>query len=368
MSYKISILGIRGIPARYGGFETFAEHLACFLAYKGWEVTVYCQEDSGNSIWESTWQGIRRVHVPVSVSGSLGTIVFDGKAVFHALSQEGIFLTLGYNTAIFSALHRLKGQANIFNMDGVEWRRAKWGVLAKTWLRINERIACWVGNHLIADHPEIKKHLLPQVDSEKITMIPYGGQKIVSADADLLKPYGVTSNHFSLVVARPEPENSLLEIVQAFSARHRNHFLVVLGNFLPDDNKYHNEVMSAASDEVLFLGGIYDADIVSCLRFHSRFYVHGHQVGGTNPSLVEALGAGCAVLAHDNVYTRWVAGSAAMYFEGATSLADLFDNLLSANDKILEMKTASRGRFDQQFTWPKVLDSYHELLLRHYPT
>jgi glycosyltransferase involved in cell wall biosynthesis len=190
----------------------------------------------------------------------------------------------------------------------------------------------------------------------------------VSADADLLKPYGVTANNFSLVVARPEPENSLLEIVQAFSYCQRDHYLIVLGNLTPKNNKYHDNVMSVASNEVLFLGAIYDADIVDSLRLHSRFYLHGHRVGGTNPSLVEALGAGCAVIAHDNIYTRWVAGSAAVYFKDEASLTKLFDSMLLDTDTILEMKAASCDRFGQQFTWTKVLDSYHELLTRYYPT
>ncbi|MGL4315968.1 MAG: DUF1972 domain-containing protein, partial [Pseudomonas sp.] len=173
MNRKLNILGTRGVPAQHGGFETFAESLAVFLVKRGWAVTVYCQEEDGAAPWESEWQGVRRIHIPVKGQGALGTIVFDWRATWHALSQEGLFLTLGYNTAAFNLLQRLKRQVNVINMDGIEWRRDKWGIIAKTWFWLNERIGCWVGNHLVADHPQIKTHLATRVSENKITMIPY---------------------------------------------------------------------------------------------------------------------------------------------------------------------------------------------------
>src|SRR5690554_4716626 len=153
------ILGIRGVPAQHGGFETFAERLSLFLVGRGWKVTVYCQEEEGEAVWESEWNGISRIHVPVKRGGALGTVIFDWLAIRHSLKEGGIFLTLGYNTAVFNWVQRLQGKVNLINMDGIEWRRDKWGVIAKTWFWFNERAGCWLGNHLIADHPAIKEHL-----------------------------------------------------------------------------------------------------------------------------------------------------------------------------------------------------------------
>lgn len=362
MKNKLYILGTRGVPARHGGFETFAEKLAIYMTTLGWSVTVYCQEDQGNKIWESKWEGVHRIHIPVQRSGALGTIIFDWRATLHALSQDGLFLTLGYNTAIFNTLQRLKGQINIFNMDGIEWRRDKWGGAAKTWFWVNERFGCAFGNHLVADHPEIKKHLSTRVRGSKITMIPYGGDEILSADESLLKEFGVTASNFSIVIARPEPENSFLEMVRSFSLKTRNHKLVVLGNFNPEVNDYHRRVMNAASDEVLFPGAIYDPLRVQALRFYSRIYLHGHRVGGTNPSLVEALGAGCAVVAHDNHFNRWVAGDGAAYFSTEQQCSDLFERLLQDVNAISEMKQASVARFKEAFTWERILGDYEKLL------
>jgi glycosyltransferase involved in cell wall biosynthesis len=364
---KLFILGIRGVPAQHGGFETFAENLSVFLTCRGWQVTVYCQEPSGDSIWNSEWKDVQRVHIPVTRSGAVGTVIFDLKATRHALTQDGLFLTLGYNTAIFNVMQRIKGQTNVINMDGIEWRRDKWGVIAKTWFWLNERIGCWVGNHLVADHPRIKDHLATRVSADKITMIPYGGDEVLEADASLLHPYGLEPGRYSIIIARPEPENSFLEMVRAFSRKRRDHTLVVLGNFDPNQNAYHRQVMNAASDEVIFPGAIYDAPVVQALRFYSRFYLHGHRVGGTNPSLVEALGAGCAVIAHDNHFNRWVAGENAAYFADEAACSQLFVQLLTDDNRLASMRAASRREFQARFTWEHILSQYEALLTQWYP-
>lgn len=364
---KLIVLGIRGVPAQHGGFETFAEKLSLFLVGRGWQVTVFCQEDYEGDAWESNWQGVRRIHIPVGRGGAAGTVIFDWRATRRALSEKGLFLTLGYNTAIFNLLQRIKGQVNVINMDGIEWRRDKWGAIAKTWFWLNERAGCWIGNHLIADHPKIKEHLETRVSADKISMIPYGADEVSVANPGLLVPYGVDPHNFSVIIARPEPENSFLEMVRAFSCKPRGHKLVVLGNFTPERNSFHRQVMEAASDEVIFPGAIYDAAVVQALRLYCRFYLHGHRVGGTNPSLVEAMGAGCAVIAHDNHFNRWVAGPDAAYFLTETACSELFERLLKDDAAVHRMKAASHERFHARFTWEQVLNEYEDILKRWYP-
>ncbi|MCY1275675.1 hypothetical protein D9M68_268280 [compost metagenome] len=364
---ELHILGTRGIPAKHGGFETFAERLSLHLAKKGWKVHVYCQELGSGKTSTSQWKGINLVHIPVKGDGTLGTIIFDWKATLHATKQQGLFLTLGYNTAIFNVIQRIFRQTNVINMDGIEWRRDKWGVLAKTWFWLNERAGCWIGNHLVADHPKIREHLATRISSDKITMIPYGADKLIDADIDLLSTYSIAPYGYSIIIARPEPENSVLEIVRSFSQKKRNHKLVVLGNFSLDKNKFHRRVVDAASDEVIFPGAIYDAPVVQALRFYSRFYLHGHRVGGTNPSLVEALGAGCAVIAHDNHFNRWVAGPGAAYFSDEATCARLFDHLLENTVALEQMKSSSLEKYHERFTWDQVLSEYEELLSNWHP-
>jgi glycosyltransferase involved in cell wall biosynthesis len=362
MSRHLRILGTRGIPACHGGFETFAEYLAIYLAEAGWSVTVYCQDEGKGNTYEDRWKGIRLVHIPVQRKGALGTILFDWKSIQHACKEEGLVLTLGYNTAVFSVLYRLKGIRNLINMDGIEWRRKKWSRGAKLWLYLNEWAGAHLGHHLIADHPQIKNHLLRHVHPGKVSTIAYGAPCIESAEVDLLTPHGILPNNYAIMIARPEPENSVLEIVRAWSARKRGMPLVVLGKYSPDV-PLQREVLNAASDEVIFLGAIYDKSKLAALRFFARVYIHGHQVGGTNPSLVEALGAGNAIIAHDNKFNRWVAGDRAWYFDSAERLAAVLDQTIQDAAEIVQMRAESIKRHQEQFTWPKVLLSYEALLL-----
>lgn len=359
---SLSILGIRGVPAAHGGFETFAEYLSLYLVSKGWRVTVYCQEGGKGPIWLDDWRGVSRVHIPVSQAGPLGTVVFDLKATVHAARLGNPCLTLGYNTALFSALLRIKSIPNIINMDGIEWARAKWGPVAKVWFWVNERLGCWLGNHLVADHPEIKEHLSTRVRAEKITTIAYGAERISDASVEPLRKLGLTPGKFVTLIARAEPENSILEVVQGFSKRKRNIRLVVLGNY-SESHPYQKSVMDAASEEVMFVGAIYDKTTLHSLRRHCLAYIHGHQVGGTNPSLVEALGAGNAIIAHDNRFNRWVAGEGALYFSDSASLDVLLDHL--DEEGLAKMRQSSSQRFADEFTWDRILSMYESLLVSH---
>lgn len=359
---RLAILGTRGIPAAHGGFETFAERLALWLVARDWRVTVYCQEDGEGPIREDVWNGVERVIVPTSLGGAVGTMQFDWTCIRHAVrAGQTTTLTLGYNTALFCLWLRLRGVRNVINMDGLEWMRAKWRGHERAWLWLNERAGCLLGNQLVADHPSIGDHLATRVSRDKITVIPYGADHVEDVSVEPLVAFGVAPGRYSCVIARPEPENSILEIVQAFSARPRGHKLLVFGKY-EAGHPYHSAVRMAASDEVVFVGPVYDQATVAALRFHSRLYVHGHQVGGTNPSLVEALGAGSAVLAHDNRFNRWVAQDAAFYFSGSAECALQFDLLLDGDAHVTRLREAARTRHVRGFRWADVLGAYERLL------
>lgn len=363
----LRILGTRGVPAAHGGFETFAEYLALFLVDRGWAITVYCQQDGKGPIHEDNWRGIHRLHIPVHQQGPLGTIVFDWRAIQHAAHNPGLTLTLGYNTAIFCAWLRLKRVPNLINMDGIEWKRKKWGILPKAWFYLNDWAGCWLGNHLIADNPQIKTHLISRVSGDKITMIPYGADRVNGATPETLQALGLEPRCYLTLIARPEPENSILEVVSGFSRKPRGVKLAVLGNYDVEGNAYHRAVKNAASEEVCFLGAIYDKTILRALRYHCAAYIHGHQVGGTNPSLVEAIGAGNPVIAQDNLFNRWVAGPTADYFADVDGFERVLEKTLASSEKLAQMRQGSQARFDEAFTWEKVLADYEALLSRWLP-
>lgn len=360
---SVNILGIRGLPASHGGFETFAEHFALFLKERGWDVTVFCQEVGDGERYETEWEGIRRVHIPVKHEGSVGSILFDYKSTRIAVRSEAINLVLGYNTALFGVLYKWHGRQHVMNMDGIEWKRDKWSRPIKFWFYVNERIGSVLADHLIADHPEIKKHLQRHTREGKIAVIPYAADEIVTADESRLAQYGVVANQFFLVIARPEPENSILEIVRAFSSKPRGMKLVVLGSYR-SDHQYHKAIKESANESVVFPGAIYDKDTLHALRFFSACYIHGHTVGGTNPSLVEALGAGSPILAHDNKYNRWVAGEGALYFTDQKDCARLLDDIENCAINIEEKRRLIRARKTEEFTWDRVHRAYESLLLK----
>lgn len=357
MPPHLIILGIRGLPASHGGFETFAERLAPYFTNRGWRVTVYCQGSESGKRVEDEWQGVKRIHIPVDRTGSAGTIEFDLKCARDVIKIDGTLLTLGYNTGFLSVWLRARGRINFINMDGLEWKRAKysWGPRAYLWL--NERFAAWSGTKLIADHPTIADHLATRVSRSKIATIPYGSDEIIDADIGPLKALGLDPQQFFTLIARPVPENLVLEIVRAFSMRPRGVKLALLGKYDKSD-PYQAEVLASASSEVVFTGGIYDKMALAALRCHSIAYLHGHQVGGTNPSLVEALGAGNAVIAHDNPFNRWVAGEAALYFSDVVSCEAAIDKVLNSDEIRGRLGNAARLRWRDSFTWPRVLDEY----------
>jgi len=361
MHREVHILGSRGIPAAHSGFEYLAEHLALYLVRRGWKVTVYCQLAGSGEVYEDDWEGIRRVNIPVRNEGAAGTILFDWKATLISARRDGTMLTLGYNTAIFGLVYRLLGKRNVINMDGIEYRRAKWGPLAKAWFYLNDWFGCWLGNHLVADHPEIKKHLSTRVSADKISMIPYGADAVSSASTAPLEELGLEPGTYCTVIARPVPENSILEIVSAFSRLDTSCKLVVLGDYRAD-NEYQRRVLAAAGDNVLFAGAIFDKQTVRSLRFHARFYIHGHTVGGTNPSLVEALAAGSAVLAQDNPFNRWVLADAGEFFSDALQCEQCLRDLLQNDARIAVLSDASVQRHKALFQWPAILSAYESLL------
>ena len=359
---RLIVQGIRGIPANHGGFETFAEKLALYLAERDWDVTVFCQDNhESKKVDIENWKGISLVHIPVTDQGALGRFFFDFKSIWYSRKFDGIVLTLGYNTAILNVIYWVMGVRNVINMDGFEWKRKKWPLVIKIWFWLNEKVAFMSGCHLIADHPLIHDYLVKFVSENRVSTIPYGADTITTPSSSALEKFNLAPSGYALLVARIEPENSVLEIVKAFSQRVRTLKLVVLGS-LDGNNSYHCNVKRSASASVLFPGAIYDSDIVSTLRYYCAYHIHGHQVGGTNPSLVEALGASSAVLAHDNGFNRWVAGKSALYFGDEQDCEQLISKLEDESALLDKMGAAAIARKEEAFNWDDVLRNYEIVL------
>ena len=356
----ILILGTRGIPAAHGGFETFAERLALFLAGRGWKVGVYCQDEVeriDQRVRSETWRGIELIHVQVASKGPRATLEFDWQCVRDAARRPGVCLVLGYIVAFFLTWLRLKGRMIFTTMVGIECRRPKWGLAARTWFWLNEWIGAWASHRLVADHPAIADHLATRRPRSAIATIAYGADPVTSAPEAPVRALGLEPGRYLISIARIEPDNNILPIVEAFCSRKRAMKLVVLGT-LSDEIPYHVAVRNAANGSVVLPGAIYDQATVKALRYHARAYLHGHTVGGTNPSLVEALAAGNMVIAHDNPFNRWTAGAAAIYFTDTDSCAERMQQAQDDDALVSTCGIAARVRAREAFRWEDVLMAY----------
>jgi glycosyltransferase involved in cell wall biosynthesis len=359
---RIAILGTRGIPAVYGGFETFAQELSTRLAARGRDVTVYCESPDSERL--STYQGVNLIHIPAPRMGPLTTIVFDVRCLWHARKAYDVVYMLGYGAGLFCFIPRLWGSTVWINMDGIEWARSKWGPAARAWFKFMELASVRVPDRVIADAEGIREHLRSRHRTMRpCSVIPYGAPVMEKApDPELLRPWGLVPDAYHLIVCRLEPENMIREVVQGFSQANSRYPLIIIGDNT-SGTKYVNHLNTLQSDRIRFIGTVYDAAKLQSLRFHARSYIHGHRVGGTNPSLLEAMGCGNIVVAHDNTFNREVAGDAALYFRSAEDVSNIVQRVetLSAPEQ-QEMKTAAVDRVRKFYDWEEITDRYERLL------
>lgn len=359
---RLAILGTRGIPARYGGFETFADEISVRLVARGVDVTVYCELAMGES-QPADYKGVRLEYVPSPRLGPLTTIVFDLKCLWHARRGFDVVYMLGYGASLFCFIPRLFGSRVWINMDGLEWARSKWSWPAKVWLRVMEGVAMWTPNRIIADADAIQANLAERHrHMPDCTVIPYGAPLVEQAPSlDLLTEWGLSTEGYYLVVCRLEPENHVLEILRGYSASDSCLPLIILGDHRAN-TPYLAQLLGVQDARIHFVGTVYDQDQLRALRYHCRAYFHGHSVGGTNPSLLEALGCGNAVIAHDNPFNREVAGAAACYFKDVDAVPVLVEKMETDEAGRAEMRRCARGIVACRYTWDKVTERYLGLL------
>ncbi len=362
---RIAILGARGIPASYGGFETFAEQLATRLASRGHQVTVYA-ECGDQPVADTVYQGVRVRSRRRPRWGAASVLAYDCACLWDARRGYDLVYMLGYGAAWACWWPRVFGVPVWINVDGLEWARSKWGWGARTYLRCMEWMSTKVATRLIADAEAIAQRFRQNYPSGAPTsFIAYGAELVPaeSVDSSVLANWGLQAHRYMLVVARPEPENHILEIVQGYLLHGGDWPLVVVGD-VSGGTPYQRQLKALASERVRFVGGIYDVAQLQSLRVHAACYLHGHSVGGTNPSLLEALACGNWVIAHDNPYNREVARDAAEYFNTPEQLARCLDRVVGQGAG-LQARRAQHARaiVSEHYTWDGIADAY-EVLMR----
>lgn len=359
----IAMIGTRGVPAAYGGFETAVEEVGRRLVEKGHKVTVYTRGDHSA---EREYLGMKLVHLPAVPVKQLETLSHTGLSAAHALGRKRYDAAFVFNAANspFVPLLRARRIPVALHMDGLEWKRSKWGGRGRAYYRWAEEFGVRWADALIADAPGIA-HYYDAEFGVPTELIRYGAPLLDSAPEDGIRALGLQPGGYHLVVARFEPENHVREIVEGYHASRATMPLVVVGS-APYSAEYTRRIeqVAAGDPRIHLLGGVYDQDLLDALYFHAHTYVHGHSVGGTNPSLLRAMGAGTAVVAYDVGFNHETLDDHGWFFADAAEVQRHFTDLERDSSRVAELGQRVRERAAAQFTWANVAALYEHLALR----
>jgi glycosyltransferase involved in cell wall biosynthesis len=361
---KIAILGTRGIPNHYGGFEQITEYLSVGLVQRGHDVTVY---NSHNHPYpHDHFKGVRVVHCydPEYLIKTAGQFVYDLNCILHARRQGyDVVLFMGYTSSSIWARLFPREAVIISNMDGMEWQRAKYSRKVQRFLRYAERLAVRYSDFHIADSPVIQAYL-NDTYGIRSQYIPYGASTSHQIQKGVLRRWGLSRGDYYMLMARMEPENNIEPILEGYLQATTQRKFVVVGN---TDNQYGHRLLRRFGREprIRFTGAIYDYGQVHTLRALCRLYFHGHSVGGTNPSLLEAMGSRALVAAHDNPYNRAILDEDAYYFSGPGDVARLIKKAPCAGEEE-RMRSANFGKVSTLYHWENIIDQYESYIYACY--
>ncbi|BAM69533.1 glycosyltransferase [Methanothermobacter sp. CaT2] len=371
---RIVLIGSRGIPAKYGGFETFAEGLSTRLAADGYDITVTCEYEPPESRIEN-YNGVKLIHFPLKPPGNYFLRKFyenlsDIYFLIKLARKFDIIYFLGIEVGLFLFIPKLLNR-NLFlivNIDGVMWKRTKFNIIERWLLKVNHIFATIFADKIILD-AESMGNYVSEARKKKAVFIPYGIEEIekVPWDPQKLRMLNYSNivlekikrNEYWLVVARLEPENNIHVIIEGFLKSNSRRPLVIVGD--PTSEKYRKKLEKILKEDlnnrVMMVGAIYDNDLLNMLRQHCFAYIHGHSVGGTNPSLIEAMSMKNVIVAHDNEFNREVCGDTAFYFMNTEELGNLVDYIDSLNEAY-EYKKKAFLRSINKYEWTKIIAEY----------
>ena len=351
---RIALLGTRGIPANYGGFETFAEELSTRLAARGHAVTVYCRARPADSVY----RGVRLQYLPTIRHKYLDTIAHTLVSTLHLLANRvDVALYCNGANAIFTAIPRLFGIPVALNVDGLERKRRKWNRAAKAWYLASEWLATFLPNGVVTDARAIQEYYRRRY-SKHTTFIPYGAETGRVASTATLAELGLEPGRYFLYVSRMEPENHALETRQAFERVRTDMKLALIGD-APYARDYIRQVRDTRDPRIVMPGAIYGLGYHE-LDSHCFAYIHATEVGGTHPALIEAMGRGALVLYRDTAENAEVAGDAGIPFGG--DLTEKIEHTLAMSDGEREtLRRRARERVQQNYCWDAVATAYENL-------
>lgn len=359
---RIAMIGTRGVPAHYGGFETAIEEVGRRLAAKGHEVTVYCRHQDPSAPVPAEHLGMKLVHLPALHKRALETLSHTGVSVLHLLrNRTDAAIVFNAANAPFLPLIRAAGIPVATHVDGLEWKRAKWGGAGKRYYRTVEALAVRWSDALIADALGIQNYYRQRFDADTV-YLAYGAPILEDGKHHRLAEVNLEPRKYHLVVARFEPENHVHLIVEGYVRSNAVNPLVVVGS-APYSDAYTRLVHGLGDERVRFMGGVWDQELLDQLYANARVYWHGHSVGGTNPSLLRAIGSGAPTNAYDVDFNREVLGGAGRYFMHPDDVAALVAEAEDPGHG--EAELPARGSMARQlarrYDWDLVADGYEQL-------
>lgn len=360
---KIAFVSTRGIPNNYGGFEEFAEKLGERLVERGHDCIVY--NPSFHAYPEPEFNGIRikREFSAESTIGTAANFIYDFLSLRDACREEkcDAAIICGYTTAAISfPLLNFRKTKVLTNMDGLEWKRSKWRPAIQRLAKRFERIAVTRSSALIADNEGIAEYLRNEYGCDSYS-IPYGADKIENPDASRIAGLDLKPYRYLLLVGRMEPENNFEMILKGIRASKTDLPTVVVSSI---ETRYGKAIVVryASEKNIRFLGWVGDRDLLFNLRHFAAVHFHGHSVGGTNPSLLEAMAAGASIAAHDNVFNRAVLGDDALYFSDSNDVHVLLEQLSSSNSIREHAIANNMKKIDELYNWDTIADMYEKML------
>lgn len=358
---KIAILGTRGIPASYGGFETFAEELSARLVSRGHDVTVYCRSHHTDKKLKS-YKGVNLVVLPTIRHKYLDTVFHTFLSAVNAVfTRFDVVLFCNAANAVLIPILTWTGTPVAINVDGLERDRDKWNALGKLYYRLGERASVWFATHIVTDAAVIKDYYKDEygVDS---TMITYGAPIARETSEIVPQKYGVQSNKYVLYLSRLEPENNADMVIEAFAKVKTEMKLLVVGD-APYSTEYKARLRALADKDprVLFTGYVFGDDC-KALQQNAYCYVHATEVGGTHPALLEGMGAGNCVIAHQTPENVEVLGDAGLLFSNIDELAEKIRLTLDEPELVKRFGALAQQRIAAEYSWESVADEYEKLL------
>ena len=360
---RIAILGTRGIPASYGGFETFAEHLSTRLVARGHDVTVYCRAHYV-SPRQLEFHGVRLKVLPTIRHKYADTVVHTFLSAIHAMSQRyDAALICNCANAPFSTIIRLAGTPVVINVDGLEHKRKKWGLLGRRYYRMAEYLSTVLPTEIVTDAQVIQDYYLARHNAPS-TMIAYGAEVERRPDRELVRKWRVEPNRYVLYVSRLEPENNAHLVIEAFKKVRTAYRLLIVGD-APYAEQYINSLKASARGDkrIIFTGFVFGQDY-RALQQNAYCYVHATEVGGTHPALLEAMGYGNCVLTLATPENLEVVGEAGVPYIDEFDLAEKLQRVLRDGSLVQAYRNRAQQRVQKHYDWEAVVDQYEQLFAR----